>query len=277
MTGTSLRTRSTLDAHLLLLLAVLIVSSPVLYAMLLATQDLNQYFLHDFTPGDSLGDNLKEALDHRLLRFIVNSLFVATIIALSKTVFGVVGALSLAYFDFRYKNLAFMLIMATLLLPQDALIIGLFRVVTRDLGLNNSYAAVVLPSLATAAGIFIMRQHFLRIPRSIAESAQLDGAGPLTFLRRILLPMSWNTVAALFLVQFLAAWNIYLWPLMVLRDRDKQVVQAGLRAIQVEGELFGIQPGTVMIAALLASVPPLIVFLALQKQYMSGAVLGAAK
>ena len=218
------------------------------------------------------------ALDENLLRFMLNSLLLATVIASAKVILGLLAAVALVYFDIPLKTTIFAIIMATLLLPQDVLIIGLFRLVTGTLALEG-YPAVIVPAMATAAGVFVFRQHFLRIPRSIAESAQLDGAGPLRFLFQVLIPMSWNTIASLFMVMFLAGWNLYLWPLLVIQNPDEQVIQAGIRRIDLANDALGAVPvpGAVLVAALLATIPPMVVFLLLQKRYMSGFTLSSGR
>ena len=270
--------RAGIGSHTVLIAAVIILGFPIYYAFAGATQAAAQFYTRELAPGGALGHNVQVALDENLLRFMVNSLLLATVIATAKVVYGLLGAAALVYFNVPFKTFLFAAIMATLLLPQDVLIIGLFRLVTGTLGLGG-YFAVVVPSMATAAGVFVFRQHFLRIPRSVAESAQLDGAGPMRFLVKILVPMSWNTIASLFMIMFLAGWNLYLWPLLVVQNPNEQVVQAGLRRIDLANDALGIAPvpGAVLAAALIATVPPLIVFVLLQKRYMSGFTLTAGK
>ena len=278
ITGPAFTRRAGVGSHAVLIAAVIILGFPIYYAFAGATQAAEQFYTRELAPGGALGDNVQRALDEDLLRFMVNSLLLATVIATAKVVYGLLGAAALVYFNVPLKTFIFAVIMATLLLPQDVLIIGLFRLVTGTFGLGG-YLAVVVPSMATAAGVFVFRQHFLRVPRSIAESAQLDGAGPMRFLVKILVPMSWNTIASLFMIMFLAGWNLYLWPLLVVQNPNEQVVQAGLRRIDLANDALGIAPvpGAVLAAALMATVPPLIVFVLLQKRYMSGFTLTAGK
>lgn len=278
MTTSHFTRNAGIGTHLALITAIAILGFPLYYAMVGATQEVEQYFARELVPGSGFSENISVALDENLIRFMINSLFIATVIATAKVAFGLLGAVALVYFDIPFKTAIFAFIMATLLLPQDVLVIGLFRLVTGSLGLGG-YPAVIIPAMATATGVFVFRQHFLRIPRSIAESAQLDGAGPLRFLFRVLVPMSWNTIASLFLIMFLAGWNLYLWPLMVIQNPDEQVVQAGLRRIDLANDALGAIPipGAVLAAALIATIPPMIIFILLQKRYMSGFTLSAGK
>ena len=278
MSALTFNRRAGIGTHAALLSAVVLLGFPLYYAITGATQSATEFIARELTPGSGLVHNVQIALDENLIRFMLNSLFLATVIASAKVILGLLGAVALVYFDIPFKTTIFAIIMATLLLPQDVLIIGLFRLVTGTLGLEG-YPAVIVPAMATAAGVFVFRQHFLRIPRSIAESAQLDGAGPLRFLFRVLIPMSWNTIASLFMVMFLAGWNLYLWPLLVVQNPDKQVVQAGIRRIDLANDALGAVPvpGAVLVAALVATIPPMIVFLILQKRYMSGFTLTAGR
>ena len=173
--GPGFMRRAGLGSHALLIAAVIVLGFPIYYAFAGATQAADEFYARELAPGGALADNFRRALDENLLRFMLNSALLATVIAAAKVVFGLLGAAALVYFKVPFKSFIFAVIMATLLLPQDVLVIGLFRLVTGTLGLGG-YVAVVVPSVATAAGVFVFRQHFLRIPRSIAESAQLDGA-----------------------------------------------------------------------------------------------------
>jgi sn-glycerol 3-phosphate transport system permease protein len=133
-----------------------------------------------------------------------------------------------------------------------------------------------VPFLASATGTFLFRQHFSNIPAELSEAAQLDGANPLQFLFQVLVPMSWNTIGALAVVQCLYAWNMYLWPNMIISDPTMEVVQVGIGTLRA-GEGGGIQYGPLMLGAVVASLPPLIVFILLQKQFMSGFSLSRDK
>jgi sn-glycerol 3-phosphate transport system permease protein len=134
---------------------------------------------------------------------------------------------------------------------------------------TNPNLALTFPFLATATGAFLFRQHFSNIPRELADAAQIDGASPLRFLFAVLIPMSWNVIAAHALIQFIASWNQYIWARLVLPpDRfEVQLIQIGVRNA---GSGPQTDFGLLMAAGIVASLPPLILFLLLQKQFMSG-------
>src|SRR4029450_1504102 len=138
----------------------------------------------------------------------------ALAIAVGKIVISMLSAFAIVYFDFRGKQLVFWMIFVTLMLPVPVRIVCEFEVMTR-LGWVNTYWALTVPLMASATGTFLFRQFYRTIPDSLAEAAQLDGAGPLRFLWSILLPLSKANIAALFVILFVYGWNEYLWPLMV--------------------------------------------------------------
>ena len=120
----------------------------------------------------------------------------------------------------------------------------------------------------SATGAFLFRQHFANLPVELAEAAQLEGANPLQFLFQVLVPLSWNVVGALAVIQFVYMWNQYLWPLLIIKDERIQVVQVGLSSLQnFEGATTY---GPMMMGAVIATIPPVLVFIFLQKQFMSG-------
>ncbi len=115
----------------------------------------------------------------------------------------------------------------------------------------------------------------MNIPASLSDAARIDGAGPPTFLSRVLIPMSWNTIGALAVIQFVSAWDQYLWPLVIMQSADKQVIQVGLsKLINVESQTSW---SSVMAGAILALVPPVLVFTVLQEQFSKGFALGQDK
>jgi sn-glycerol 3-phosphate transport system permease protein len=196
-------------------------------------------------------------------------------VTLGKTVLSLLAALAFVYFRFPLKGLAFAAVLFALTLPTELLIVALFDLVSGDLKWANSYAAIIVPFVASATGVLLFRQHFMNIPVSLSDAARIDGAGPMTFLLRVLIPMSWNTIGALAVIQFVSAWDQYLWPLVIMQSDDKQVIQVGLRKlIDIESQSSW---GAVMAGAILAIIPPVLVFTILQEQFSKGFALGQDK
>jgi sn-glycerol 3-phosphate transport system permease protein len=262
-------------AHFILLISILIIGFPMFYAVIVATQNNTDVFSYRFTPGNYFLENWDVVMNQRQLGgYILNSVFVSVSIALAKVIFSLTAGLAFVYFRFPGKWLVFGFVLITLMLPTDVLVISLFRMVS-ELHWGDSYTALIVPFMASATGTFLFRQHFMSIPSELSEAAQLDGATPLQFLFRVLVPLSWNTIGALTVIQFISAWNQFVWPLIVIRSQEHQVVQVGISTlISIEiGDNFG----PMMLGAVLASLPPLLVFVVLQKQFLSGFALTREK
>ena len=179
--------------------------------------------------------------------------------------------MAFVFFRIPGKWFIFGFVLITLMMPTEVMAIALFRLVGIQLQWGG-YQAMIVPFIASATATFLFRQHFASIPSELSEAAQIDGANPLQFLWKVLIPISWNAIAALFVIQFLYAWNQYLWPLMVVQETALKPVQVGLRTL-VSGTETGDSFGPLMLGAVMASIPPLLVFIALQKQFMSGFAL----
>ena len=262
--------------HLVLSMAVFLVASPLLFALIKATQTGAQVVGPSLLPGLHFLENARAAwVGAGLGQYMFNSAVVAVCVTLGKTVLSLLAALAFVYFRFPLKGALFAAVLFALMLPTEMLIVALFDLVSGTLKWANSYAAIIVPFLASATGVLLFRQHFMNIPASLSDAARIDGAGPLTFLGRILIPMSWNTIGALAVIQFVSAWDQYLWPLVIMQSDDKQVIQVGLsKLIDIESQSSW---GGVMAGAILAIIPPLVVFTVLQEQFSKGFALGQDK
>ena len=255
--------------------SMLIILFPLLYAALVSTQTNAEVFSFQLTPGTGLRRHFDQVWNERNLgRLMWNSLVQATLITVAKTVLSLLAGLAFVYFNFRGKWIVFFFVLITLMMPTEVMILALFRIVS-DLGWKDTMAGLVVPFAASATGAFLFRQHFANMPRELSEAAQVDGASPVQFLFKVLIPLSWNVVGALAVIQFVFVWNMYLWPVLIISEQDKQVVQVGLQGLSTIDT--GLTFGPLMLAALLVSIPPAIVFIALQKPFMSGFSLSADK
>ncbi|MEZ4669009.1 MAG: carbohydrate ABC transporter permease [Anaerolineae bacterium] len=262
-------------AHIVLWVSCIIIGFPLFYAMLVGTQSQAEVFAYRFIPGNSLADNWNIVVNNRnLMNYMVNSIFIAVAVTVGKTILSLLAGLAFVYFRFPGKWLVFGFVLITLMMPTEILILALYRFVN-GLGWGNTYLALIVPFLASATGTFLFRQHFMNIPAELSEAAQLDGATPLQFLFRVLVPISWNTIGALAVIQFVYVWNMYIWPVLVMRDQSRQVVQQGLRTL-IGGDAALVY-GPLMLGAVIASIPPVLVFVLLQKQFMSGFALSRDK
>jgi sn-glycerol 3-phosphate transport system permease protein len=272
----SRRARGDFWTHFILIVAMLIIASPLLFALIKSTQTSAQVTGPSLLPGLQFLDNARAAwVGAGLGRYMVNSTIVALCVTFGKTVLSLLAALAFVYFRFPLKSFFFAAVLFTLTLPTELLIVALFDLVSGDLKWANTYAAIIVPFIASATGVLLFRQHFMNIPSSLSDAARIDGAGPLTFLFRVLVPMSLNTIGALAVIQFVSAWDQYLWPLVIMQSDNKQVIQVGLsKLIDFESQSNW---GAVMAGAILTIVPPLLVFTFLQEQFSKGFALGQDK
>lgn len=273
--GTGPRGRIRWGTHAGLILATIVVGFPVLYAIIVATQTNTEYFAFQLTPGRSLRDNLEVVWVQRDLGGAMwNSTVQAIVITVGKTITALLAGLAFVHLDFRGKWWIFWFVLVTLMMPTEISILALFQIVS-GLGWANSMLSLTIPFLASATGAFLFRQHFANLPSELSEAAQIDGATPLQFLRRILLPLSWNVIGALAVIQFLYSWNMYLWPRIIINDQALATVQIGLGSLRNIGG--GQSYGPLMLGAIVASLPPTIVFMLLQRQFLSGFAISRDK
>ena len=213
-------------------------------------------------------------------RYFLNSIVVSVLGTSLQLVIGVLAAYAFARLRFPGRNALFMLVLATTMVPGEITLIPNFVTIRRfplaggnDLfgsggsGLYDTYPAMILPFLAGAFNIFLLRQAFMRVPNEYWEAAQLDGSGGLGFLWRIMLPL---TVPALFTVAlfgFLGRWNALLWPMIVTRSESMRPVQVAMIYYQNE---FQTNFGMVMPASFMVTLPIIVVFVLAQKHFIAG-------
>jgi len=288
--------------HIILIFASLAVTFPILFALIKATQTTTMVLSPSLLPGNEFLKNVKRAwFTANLGVFMKNSFIIAIAVTVGKTILSLLAATALVFFRFRGKNFIFGFILLTLMMPTEVLIVPLFDLISKKpppswevfwlwfrnpravfleplkygFGWANTYWAIIVPFLASATGTFLFRQHFMSMPTSLADAARIDGASPLKFLTSILIPMSVNTIGALAVIQFIYIWDQYLWPKVIIRREDMQVVAVGLNLIIGTGEQ--VQWGYVMAATIVTIIPPLLVFTLLQELFMRGFALSEGK
>jgi sn-glycerol 3-phosphate transport system permease protein len=248
-----------------------IVAFPMVFTIIKSTQNLGQImaFPPNLMPGDQILANYSEAWNSsNLVRLMSNTIIVAIGVTLSKTVTSMLAGMAFVYFRFPMRGPLFVFVLLTLMMPTDILIVALFRMMGQ-LGWTNTLQALIVPFMASATGTLLFRQHFSNIPAELADAAQIDGAGPMQYLWTILIPLSWNIIGALAMIQFIGVWNQYLWPLLIINDNTRQLVQVALKGITINALDAG-NWGVAMAAAVIASIPPLIVFMFLQESFLRG-------
>ena len=254
-----------LAVHGLLAALVLLLLFPVLVAVLVSTKESGIVTgLADLAPGGHAYENYYRALvELEFYRYMLNSLVMASVIVVGKLAVSLLAVLAIVYYRIPYKNLVFLFVLFTLLLPVPVRFVPLYRLVT-GLGWNNTALAITVPYLASATTVFILRQHFLSIPASLVENAKLDGVGPLEFLWRVLIPMSRGILVGVSVIIFVYAWNQYLWPLVIVGD-DLQVAQVGIGQLQGQAQAGDVAWALTMTGSVLTLVPPLVLLVLFRK------------
>ncbi len=255
---------------------MIIVLSPLLYAISVAFMPSNELFTMEFNllPSRPTLDNFKMALQKvPLARFVMNSFMVAGLITIGQIISCSLAAFSFSFLEFKGKNILFMLVMATMMVPGEATIISNYLTVSK-LGWLDSYKVLIIPYLTSAMGIFLFRQFYMSFPISLYESAKLDGCGNLRFIRTILIPLTKSAIGAMSVYTFINAWNMYMWPLLVTGSNEMRTVQIGISMLDsVESQSI-----TMMIAGVvMIIIPSISIFIVGQKQLIRGMFSGAVK
>ena len=202
-------------------------------------------------------------------RFILNTLLVASIGTLITVVTSAMSAYAFARLRFRFRDGLFLLYLSTLIVPQEIIVIPMFLVMQR-LGWVNSFQALILPWAFTAFGTFLLRQFFLTIPLELEEAAKIDGAGHVRILTAVIAPIAAPAFAVLGVFTFIAYWNSFLWPLIIINDTDHVTVPLGLQLFLGQN---GQQWQLLMAAATISMAPTVLLVLALQKYLVRGIAL----
>ena len=206
-------------------------------------------------------------------RYIFNTFFIAiTTVFLTLFLCSLTGY-ALARMRFPGRQAILYAVLATTMVPFQVLLIPLF-IVTLKLGLVDSYAGVILPVAVNAFGIFLMRQAFTTIPVDLEDAARIDGCGDFTIYARIMLPLVKPALATLAAFTFVAQWNDFLWPLVVLKSRELYTLQLGLASLQ---GVFGVNWRYISAASIIALAPTIAFFLLTQRFFTAGLAAGAVK
>jgi multiple sugar transport system permease protein/arabinosaccharide transport system permease protein len=220
-----------------------------------------------------LGNYLQLFGQTNFVRWFANSTF----LALGRTVLAVLLSLMAAYgfakFDFRGKNVLFILLIATLTLPIYVILVPLYSMMVR-FGWINSYAALILPFGAQAIGVFLGRQYLLGVPTEMLEAARIDGASEWGIFWRIIVPIAKPVTATMSILFFSAAWKDFIWPLLVINDDKMFPLSLGLPSLIGP---YTQEYGILMAGSFMATLPILIIFLVMQRRFIEGIMAGAVK
>ena len=199
-------------------------------------------------------------------RWFLNSTIVAIVVVAGNLVFDSMAGYALARIRFKGSNLLFLAIISMLMIPFQAIMLPVY-IILHDLGLLNSYAGLILPTLISAMGVFLMRQAFSTIPRELDEAAIMDGASHWTIFWRIAIPMVRPNLLTLVLITFMGSWNNFLLPLLVANSTNLWTLPMGMVLFQQQ---YYTNWPYLMAAAVMATVPVAILFLIFQRSFIQG-------
>ncbi len=207
------------------------------------------------------------------VRWFFNSVFIGVSRMVLAVVISLMAGYAFAKYDFRFKNVLFIMLLATLTLPIYVLIVPLYSMMV-TFGWTDNYIALILPLAAQAIGVFLSRQYLLSIPDEILDSARVDGAGEWGIFWRIIVPLSQPVIAVMAILFFTASWNDYIWPLVVLTQDQMFTVSLGLPTLVGP---YSQEYGAVMAGSFISTVPIVIIFLIMQRRFIEGITQGAVK
>lgn len=225
-------------------------------------------------PGGELLENMASLQESvGFARVVANSLGIALVYTVLSSVVSAMCGYGLAKYRFRGRGILLGAILATIMIPFHVLLVPLFQMMA-SVGWIDSYQAVILPFLANAFGIFLMRQAFLTFPDDLIESSRIDGAGELRTFYQIVLPAVRPQLGALVLFTFMTQWNQFIWPLLMLNSEDMYTVPVALNTMV---GLTHVDYSGLMLGSFVATLPLMVLFFAFQKHLVSGLLGGALK
>jgi sn-glycerol 3-phosphate transport system permease protein len=268
--------RTIAGGYVPLVIATLIVALPLLWMVLSSFKTPGEIVTTDLKvfPQSVNLENYSTAMTTvPFARFFLNSAIVTAVGAVVKVTLAIMTAYALVFVRFPFKNIVFILILVALMVPSQVSILPNY-VLIASIGGKNTLWGIILPGLGTAFGTFLLRQHFMTLPGSILEAAEIDGAGHWKRLWSIVVPVSVPSIATVALVTIVSEWNDYIWPLIITDKPEVMTLPVGLTLLQNSEGGTG-SWGILMAGAVLVIVPVLIIFAMLQRYIVAGLTQGS--
>jgi len=246
---------------------------PFFWMVIGMTLNPNDVLRGILVPGSDLASNWHKATaNYNLPLFFLNSLKIALLSVAFGLVINGLAAFGFEKYPSKARDKVFGILLLTLIIPQIALVIPMFRLFA-FMKLLNTHAAIILPSVMSVFIIFFMRQNFKMFPTEIMEAARVDGTGELGIFIRIVTPSMQATFASASIYLFLAQWNSYLWPLITILNDVKKTLPIAMASMM---NAYTIEYGALMVIVCISVLPVLVLFLTMQKQFVAG-LLGSVK
>lgn len=231
-----------------------------------------EFTLHNFADIFGLSEQGR-TLGFQFGQALLNTAFVSTAVVGSSLIFNTLAAYFFARLEFPYKNLLLVFVLGTFFVPQEATIVPLY-IVVRELGFANTYWALILPWYASPFVIFVLSQFFQEIPKELDEAAIIDGASLLGVLRHVIVPNARVGLLTVSLLEFQFIWNLFFWPLIAVGKKELQVIQVAVATQITQREIAW---GRIFAGSVVASLPVILLFLALQRYFVEGVALSGMK
>ena len=253
-------------------IVALIFVSPLLWMIAASLKPEAQIFsdmstIRTFWPtAATLGNYVEVFTRVNMMKFILNSLFYVFVIVILDLAVNSVCGYALAKFDFPGKELLLTVVISLMVLPMEAIMLPLYKEVA-SLGWVNTWAGLIVPFVGKCFSIYMFRQFFLDIPDDLLEAAAIDGCGPIKTFFTIVMPISGTVYATIFILDFVAHWNDFMWPMLVVTGEDMRTIQLAIQTF------FGSKPihyGAIMASLTISAIPMLLMFVFLQKYYVEG-------
>ena len=251
--------------HILLILFVIVLLFPIVFAISSSFKELNEAYSNVFgiIPKNPTINNYKEViLRLPFYKITENTFFIATTVTVFKVITSVLAAYSFVYFDFKYKNILYFILISTIFIPFTVTMIPNYLTVSK-LGLNDKLLGVILPQLSDATGIFLIRQSMKTIPKALIEVAELDNVGHFKRMRDIVIPLAKPAIISTGIMFFINSWNEYVWPVLILKSKENFTLPLALQLfISSEG---GTDFTIAMAVSVITMIIPLILYIIFQK------------
>lgn len=251
--------------HILLILFVIVSLFPIVFAISSSFKELNEAYSNVFgiVPKNPTINNYKEViLRLPFYKITENTFFIATTVTVFKVITSVLAAYSFVYFDFKYKNILYFILISTIFIPFTVTMISNYLTVSK-LGLNDKLLGVILPQLSDATGIFLIRQSMKTIPKALIEVAELENVGHFKRMRDIVIPLVKPAIISTGIMFFINSWNEYVWPVLILKSKENFTLPLALQLfISSEG---GTDFTIAMAVSVITMIIPLILYIIFQK------------
>lgn len=264
-----------LGIYILLVFFALIIFFPILFSIMLSFSEKSHIANGIYIPKSLNFQNYINVFEQQpLLHYIKNSVIVAVVSTGLVVVLSLLASYSFVFIDFKFKKTIYAIFMATMMIPSEVLVVSNFQTI-RSLNLVDTFAGLILPTLASTFGIFLLRQNLKQIPKELKEASEIAGAGNFYFFRKIVIPMVKNSLVTLAIYNFLVSWNSYMWPLLSTTTTEVRTVQIALRQLK-STELLN-DYGMLAAGAMVITLPILLLILFGQGKLQEGLTKGALK